>query len=316
VAIKIYTGLGGYYRLSSNNSYQDDNNRQMTKAIIIDGNAIAREFYEILIDKVRLLKSRYNLIPGLGLILIGNDPASHIYVRNKIKKAQEIGINNFDYIMPENTSSRILNSKIRNLNNDQRINGILLQLPLPEHLDQNEAINEVDPSKDVDGFTVKNIGLLNSWQECLEPSTPQGILHIIKKIFGDDLSGKKVVILGRSLIVGRPLSTILIRESCTVTLLHSKSVNIKSECNTADILVSAVGSPGFIKSDLIKPGACVIDVGITRVDDKIYGDIDFQNVKEVAGFVTPVPGGIGPMTIACMLQNTVKAMCNQKKIII
>ena len=286
----------------------------MIEAKIIDGRVIAEEFSNELRRKIDLLQIKHKLTPGLAVILVGEDKPSQIYVRNKIKKGKEIGINVFDFILPESTTPRVLKAKIENLSNDQRIHGILVQLPLPSHIDQNEIINAIDYTKDVDGFTIQNIGLLNSWQECLEPSTPQGVLHIIKYILGDDLSGKKAVILGRSLIVGRPLSTILIRESCTVTLLHSKSINIKRECKNADILISAIGQPRYVTSDLVKPGACVIDVGISRIGDQILGDVDFDSVKKVAGFITPVPGGVGPMTVICMLANTVKAMCNQKKI--
>jgi methylenetetrahydrofolate dehydrogenase (NADP+)/methenyltetrahydrofolate cyclohydrolase len=205
---------------------------------------------------------------------------------------------------------------IERLNKDSAVNGILVQLPLPEHLTQNIIIDSINPDKDVDGFTVYNVGRLNTWQDCLEPSTPQGALILIKSVLGDDLSGKKAVVLGRSLIVGRPMASILVRESCTVTLLHSKSKNIESECKNADILVSAIGSPGFITANLVKQGACVIDVGITRVGDKIVGDVDFNKVSDVAGFLTPVPGGVGPMTVICMLMNTIKSCLKQNNIVL
>lgn len=283
----------------------------MMKAVIIDGKKVAQELCNELTSRIIAFDKEYKVAPCLAVVLVGDDPASHIYVKNKIKKGREIGIKVLDFILPANTTPQTLKAKLEDLNQNKFVHGILVQLPLPEHINQNEIINMIDPRKDVDGFTVMNIGLLNSWQDCLEPSTPQAVLRIIKQTVGEDLSGKKVVILGRSLIVGRPLSTILIRESCTVTLLHSKSVNIKEECTRADILVSAIGHPGYITSDLVKDGACVIDVGITRVDDKIYGDVDFASVSQVAGLITPVPGGVGPMTVACMLANTVKAAYQQ-----
>jgi methylenetetrahydrofolate dehydrogenase (NADP+)/methenyltetrahydrofolate cyclohydrolase len=285
-------------------------------AFIIDGKKIASEEAVKLSSKVQLLKSKHNIIPGLAVILVGNDPASHIYVASKIRRAKEVGISIFQHLLPENISQIELLELIERLNKDSKVNGILVQLPLPEHLIQNVIIDSINPDKDVDGFTVYNVGRLNTWQDCLEPSTPQGALILIKSVLGNDLAGKKAVVLGRSLIVGRPMASILVRESCTVTLLHSKSQNIESECKNADILVSAIGSPGFITANLVKPGACVIDVGITRVDDKIVGDVDFNEVSNVAGFLTPVPGGVGPMTVICMLMNTIKSCLKQNNIVL
>lgn len=282
---------------------------------IIDGKLISAELYEKLRDKAIFLKNKCNIIPGLAVILVGEDPASQIYVRNKVNKAKELGINIFEYILPENTSERVLKAKIESLNNDKKVHGILVQLPLPDHIDQNEIINTIKSDKDVDGFTIKNVGLLNSWQECLEPSTPQACNILIKRVLGENLSGKKAVIIGRSLIVGRPLSAILIRENCTVTLLHSKSVNVEEECKDADVVISAMGNPLSIKKDLLKEGAVVIDVGITRLETgKIVGDVDFNDVIDKVSYITPVPGGVGPMTVACMLSNTVKAACLQNNI--
>lgn len=286
----------------------------MTLANIIDGKSIASNYAASLRAKAEALKSQYKIQPKLAVILVGNDPASQIYVTNKVNKGIEIGIKVDRYNFPDTISQDELVAKIKSLDSDKSVHGILVQLPLPEHLDQNAVINTISAPKDVDGFTVQNIGLLNSWQDCLEPSTPQGILILIKKALGDNLVGKKAVVLGRSLIVGRPTASILVRESCTVTLLHSKSQNIEDECKTADILISAIGSPLFIKANLIKPGACVIDVGIRRIEDKIYGDVDFESVSKVAGYITPVPGGVGPMTVICMLANTLKACCIQNGI--
>jgi len=286
----------------------------MVNCQIIDGKAIAEKFYEKLKADLLLLKSKHNIIPGLAVVLIGEDPASLIYVNNKMKKGKEIGLSIFEHILPVSISQKVLIAKIESLNNDSKVHGILLQLPLPDHLNTFDVVNKIDPLKDVDGFTVQNIGLLNSWQNCLEPSTPQGALLLVKSVMGEDLSGKKAVIIGRSSIVGRPMSSMLLKENCTVTVLHSHSHNLIEECKTADILISATGNPKMVKANWIKPGACVIDVGIVRIDNKLYGDIDFEEVSQVAGYLTPVPGGVGPMTVACMLANTVKAVCLQKKI--
>ncbi len=286
----------------------------MPSAVIIDGKQIANEVAGAISLQVETLKNAHGIIPGLAVILIGDDPASHVYVASKVRRAKELGIAIFQHLLPEHTQQKDLLSIIHQLNADKQVNGILVQLPLPSHLDQNIVINTIDAEKDVDGFTVKNVGLLNSWQDCLEPSTPQGALVLIKKFLGSDLTGKKAVVLGRSLIVGRPMTSILVRESCTVTLLHSKSNNIKYECKNADILVSAIGQPGFIRSDLVKQGACVIDIGITRVGDALLGDVNFEEVKKVAGYLTPVPGGVGPMTVVCMLLNTIKACLKQNDI--
>lgn len=283
-------------------------------AKIIDGKELAKNLCAELSKTVQLLKAKHNTTPGLAVVLVGDDPASHVYVKNKIIKAKEVGINIFDFVMPAATSLRIIKAKIENLNNDMKVHGLLVQLPLPQGIDQYEVIDTIDPAKDVDGFTTRNIGLLHSSRDCLEPSTPQGCLKLIKSVMGEDLSGKKAVVVGRSIIVGRPMATMLLRENCTVTTMHSKSYNIAEECRTADILIAATGQKEMITADLIKPGACVIDIGITRHDGKLYGDVKFDEVKEVAGFITPVPGGVGPMTIACMLSNTVKAACIQKKI--
>jgi methylenetetrahydrofolate dehydrogenase (NADP+)/methenyltetrahydrofolate cyclohydrolase len=286
----------------------------MHKCNILDGKAFAAKLYQELEADLELLKSKYNLTPGLAVILVGDDPASRIYVSNKVKKAKEVGINIFEYYFPESTSQKILIAKIEALNNDAKVHGILVQLPLPKHLDSYEIVNTINHMKDVDGFTVKNVGLLNTWQPCLEPSTPAGVLKLLKSIYNDNLTGKRVVIIGRSTIVGRPISSILLREDCTVTVLHSKSEDLVAEAKRADILISATGSPKMVKADWVRPGACVIDVGIVRVGDKIVGDVDFDEVSKVAGFITPVPGGIGPITVASMLTNTLKAACMQRKI--
>lgn len=286
----------------------------MANCHIIDGKRIAEEYYSQLKAEVEYLKEKHHLIPGLAVILVGEDPSSIVYVNHKLKRAKEIGINIFEYNLPEKVSAKVLIAKIENLNNDHRVHGILLQLPLPSHLDSHEIVNYIESEKDVDGFTIKNIGLLNSWRDCLEPCTPKGTLILLKRIFGNDLSGKKVVIIGRSMIVGRPMASMLIKENCSVTVLHSKSLDIEDECKRADILISATGNPGMVKASWVKEGACVIDVGIIRREGRLYGDVDFEDVKQVAGYLTPVPGGVGPMTVACMLGNTIKAACTQKKL--
>ena len=286
----------------------------MANCQIIDGRKIAEEYYARLKADVDYLKEKHHLTPGLAVILVGDDPSSIVYVNHKLRRAKEIGINIFEYPLPEKISSKVLIAKIEHLNNDHRVHGILLQLPLPSHLDSHEIINYIDSEKDVDGFTIKNIGLLSSWRDCLEPCTPKGVLILLKRIFGDDLSGKKAAVIGRSMIVGRPMAMMLLQENCTVTVLHSKSENIEEECKRADILISATGNPGMLKASWVKEGACVIDVGIVRREGKLYGDVDFDEVKQVAGYLTPVPGGVGPMTVACMLGNTIKAACAQKKI--
>lgn len=282
--------------------------------VIIDGKQLANDFNESLKLKVNKIAQLKKGAPGLAVILVGDDPASHAYVNTKIKKAKEIGINIYSYILPASITQRALKAKIENLNQDRTVHGILVQLPLPEHFNQFDIINTIDHKKDVDGFTVYNIGLLNSWHDCLEPSTPQGVLMLLKKYLGDDLSGKKAVVIGRSIIVGRPMASILIRENCSVTLFHSKSIDIEDYCKDADILISAIGKPLSIDDKYIKPGACVIDVGITRHEGKLCGDIHFEKVAPIAGYITPVPGGVGPMTVSCMLSNTIKAMCQQKEI--
>jgi len=276
-------------------------------AIIIDGKLHSSKIEKSLKAEIAAISNKFNKVPALAVVLVGDDPASTVYVSRKISKAKEIGVGIHSYNLDKDVSKNEVLQLLCELNERSDINGVLIQLPLPSQLNEFDIINTIDAIKDVDGFTYKNVGLLNSWQNCLEPSTPLGVLTLLKEYLGDDLSGKKVVILGRSLIVGRPMASILIRESCSVTLLHSKSENIQEECRTADILISAVGKNHMIKSSFVKRGACVIDVGITRVGDKICGDVDFEDVKNVAGFITPVPGGVGPMTVITMLSNTVKA---------
>jgi len=278
---------------------------------IINGIMYAKKTLEIVRYKINDLLTQKSLNLGLSVILIGDDPASHLYVHNKAKKAQEVGFNSQIHKFPNDVAESEIIGCLEKLNVDPDINGILVQLPLPTHIETQKIIDSVSYEKDVDGFSTRNVGLLNSWQDSLEPCTPQGILILLREVLGNNLSGKKAVVIGRSRIVGRPMASMLIREGCSVTCLNSHSHNIKEECRSADILVSAVGAPLFIKGDWIKSGACVIDVGIIKVDGKLYGDVDFEGAKKAAGFLTPVPGGVGPMTVACLMLNTIKAAYKQ-----
>ncbi|WHQ46402.1 MAG: bifunctional methylenetetrahydrofolate dehydrogenase/methenyltetrahydrofolate cyclohydrolase [Candidatus Midichloria sp.] len=294
----------------------------MQNCKIIDGKLYAAKVLETVKSKIEYLSTvvysdeaqRSALTLGLAVILVGDNPASQIYVNNKAKKAKEIGFNSEIYSFSKTTTEQEVIQCIEKLNLDPNVNGILVQLPLPQHINTQKIIDAVNYEKDVDGFSTYNVGLLNSWQDSLEPCTPQGVLILLHAVLGTNIIGKKVVILGRSRIVSRPMASILIREGCSVSSLNSNSYNTKDECSAADILISAVGSPSFIKGDWIKKGACVIDVGITKVNDRLYGDVDFESVKEVAGFLTPVPGGVGPMTVACLMLNTIKAAYKQYNI--
>lgn len=274
---------------------------------IIDGRKIADELLETLTGQVIALKQDRNIMPGLAVIQVGEDPASTIYVRNKMRCAMDIGIKTFPYLLTDRVKTTELLELIELLNNSTDVHGILVQLPLPTSIDTDLVLNTIDPKKDVDGFTWVNIGKLNAWAPCLESCTPQGAMILIKHALGEDLSGKKAVVLGRSRIVGRPMAAMLIRENCTVTIAHSYSQAVANEVKSADILVAATGVPNLVKGSWLKPGVCVIDVGIVRIDDKLYGDVDFSEAVTIAGHITPVPGGVGPMTVACLMSNTIKA---------
>ena len=278
---------------------------------IIDGKRYASEILSDVQSGVLKIKRQFNISPGLAVILVGDDPSSIIYTENKVKTAKSLGIISHSYRLPYETQETDLLALLDNLNNDSNIHGILVQMPLPPHINTNNVINGIHYLKDVDGFHIKNVGLLNTNQKCLAPCTPQGIITLLKKTLGDNLSGKKACVVGRSRVVGMPLIMMLIQENCTVTGLHSKSINLSKEAAVSDILISAAGCPRMIDKNYVKEGACVIDVGITRVDNKIYGDVDFESVKLVAGYITPVPGGVGPMTIAYLMHNTVKAFLYQ-----
>jgi len=290
------------------------------QAQIIDGKAFAAGVRARVKTAVDTLKADHGVTPGLAVVLVGEDPASQVYVRNKGKQTVEAGMQSFEFKMPADTSQETLLAKVAELNADPAVNGILVQLPLPPHMDDQAVITAIDPDKDVDGFHLVNVGrLATGSKEGLIPCTPLGCLLMLKDHFGGDLSGKKAIVVGRSNIVGKPMFNLLLQESCTVMVAHSRTADLPAECREADILVAAVGRPEMIKGDWIKPGAVVIDVGINRIEKpdggtRLVGDVDFQAASQVAGAITPVPGGVGPMTIACLLRNTVTACCQQNGI--
>ena len=273
--------------------------------MIIDGKKIAAELREELKKKIVELKSTYNTVPGLTVILVGDDPASKIYVKNKEKFAKEIGINSEVIRYPANIKEEELLNKINELNKDDKVSGILVQLPLPKHIDKKKVIETIDHTKDVDGFHPINVGNLSSGYNSSVPCTPLGCSLLIKKI-EKNLTGKHAVVIGRSNLNGKPMTQLLLKENCTVTITHSKTKDLKAECLKADLIIAAVGIAKLVKGDWVKKGAIVIDVGINKTDRGIVGVVDFQEVSKVAKAITPVPGGVGPMTIACLLSNTVK----------
>jgi len=285
-------------------------------AEIIDGKAFAATVRARVAEQVARLKDAHDITPGLAVVLVGEDPASQVYVRNKGRQTLEAGMASFEHRLPAETSEAELLDLVGRLNADPEVHGILVQLPLPPHLDSDLVINAIDPAKDVDGFHISNVGLLATGQKAMVPCTPLGCLMLLRDHHGA-LSGMEAVVLGRSNIVGKPMAQLLLRDSCTVTVAHSRSRDIEAVCRRADILVAAVGRPGMVGADWIKPGATVIDVGINRVPapekgegrTRLVGDVDFAAAREVAGAITPVPGGVGPMTIACLLANTLTACC-------
>ncbi len=282
---------------------------------VIDGKAFAAGLRERVADAVKEIGSQHGIKPGLAVVLVGEDPASQVYVRNKGKQTVEVGMDSFEHKLPIDTAEKDLLALVEQLNNDPAVNGILVQLPLPKQIDESKVTNSISVDKDVDGFHIENVGKLSIGEDSLIPCTPAGCLMLLKDHVGD-LTGKNAVIVGRSNIVGKPVSMLLLRESCTVTIAHSRTRDLPSVCRAADIIVAAVGVPELVKGDWIKPGAVVIDVGINRVEgedgkNKLVGDVDYQAAMEVADGVTPVPGGVGPMTIACLLRNAVIAACRQ-----
>ena len=273
--------------------------------ILIDGKKAAAELREELRKEVVELKNKHNKVPGLTVILIGDLTPSQIYVRNKEKSAKEVGLKSDVIKYSDSVEEKVILDKINDLNKDKSVSGILVQLPLPKHIDKQKIIEAIHPSKDVDGFHPMNVGNLSSGYESSVPCTPLGCYLLIKKI-EPNLSGKKAVIVGRSNLNGKPMTQLLLKENCTVTITHSKTKDLKAECLEADILVAAVGIPELIKGDWIKKDAIVIDVGINKKDKGIVGDVAFNEVSKSAKALTPVPGGVGPMTIACLLKNTVE----------
>jgi methylenetetrahydrofolate dehydrogenase (NADP+)/methenyltetrahydrofolate cyclohydrolase len=287
----------------------------MAEAIIIDGQAIAARLRQRVAEAVTGLRERHGPVPGLAAIIVGNDPASRIYVRNKARACAAAGLASFEHTLPGDASEADVIALVRALDVDERVDGILVQLPLPAHIDARNVVAAIDPAKDVDGFHPLNIGRLWGGETTLVPCTPQGCMILLRAAL-PNLAGAEVVVLGRSHIVGRPLAALLLAADCTVTLVHTKSRDIPAICRRADILIAAAGQPAIVKGDWIKPGATVIDVGTNRVATpdgaRLIGDVDFAAAQKIAGAITPVPGGAGPMTIACLLQNTVLAACRRR----
>ena len=284
-------------------------------AQIIDGKAIAAGIQQQTANQVRSLKSKHSLTPGLAVVLIGENPASQVYVRNKVIQTTNAGMKSFHHQKEKTISEADTLDLINQLNMDSQVNGILVQLPLPDHINADKVINAIDPAKDVDGFHVVNTGRLTIGLQGMAPCTPLGCVELMKSV-KPDLTGSNAVIVGRSNIVGKPLASLLLREHCTVTIAHSRTRKLNEVCKRADILVAAVGRPKLVKGSWVKSGAIVIDVGINRIETesgkmKLVGDVDFAEARKVAGAITPVPGGVGPMTIALLLQNTVRAACMQ-----
>ena len=282
----------------------------------IDGKLIAKNLRDNLAVEVAELKASHGVQPSLTVIIVGDDPASHVYVKNKIKQTQEIGMISNEIVLPIDTTEEHLLNELEKLNSDDSVHGILVQLPLPKHLNENAIISAINPEKDVDGFHAVNSGkLFNGEAGGLVPCTPQGCILLAKEHLGADLSGLHAVIIGRSNIVGKPVAMLLLQENCTITIAHSKTKNLADVCKQADILVAAVGIANFVKADWVKEGATIIDVGINRITSetgvtKLVGDVDYDEVVSKCSAITPVPGGVGPMTIACLLSNTLLAAKN------
>jgi len=288
----------------------------MSTARIIDGKAIAADVRSQVATGVAAFKAKHGQAPGLAVVLVGEDPASQVYVRNKGKQTNEVGMRSIEHKLADTTSQADLLALVETLNQDPDVDGILVQLPLPSHIDEKSVIEAITPAKDVDGFHPINVGRLSSGEDALVPCTPSGSIILLKSV-QPDLTGANAVIVGRSNIVGKPMAQLLLRENCTVTIAHSRTKDLPGVVRAADIVIAAVGRPEMIRGDWIKPGALVIDVGINRVPrtdpgsepgkTKLVGDVAFAEAADVAGAITPVPGGVGPMTIACLLQNTLQA---------
>jgi len=288
----------------------------MSHAYIIDGKAIAAKVRADVAAEVARMKAQYGFVPGLAVVLVGEDPASKVYVRNKAEQTIEVGMQSFEHKLPEETAESALLDLVAKLNRDPAVHGILVQMPLPKHIDSVKILDSIDPAKDVDGFHPVNVGKLSIGERALAPCTPVGSIILAKSV-KHDLSGLDAVVVGRSNIVGKPMAQLLLRENCTVTIAHSRTKNLPEVVRRADLVVAAIGKPEFVKGDWIKPGAIVIDVGINRIvkpdgKGKLVGDVAYAEAVQVAGAITPVPGGVGPMTIACLLKNTVEAAQMQK----
>lgn len=276
-------------------------------ATIMDGKLLASQLQEEQAAMAEELKMA-GIVPSLVVIMVGDDPASAVYVRNKARACERVGIESHTITMPADTTQEALDSVIDELNADDSVHGILVQLPLPRHLDEAEALMRIVPGKDVDGFHVLNAGKLLQGAPCTLPCTPRGIIRMLKEA-DVQLDGAHAVVIGRSNIVGKPVAMLLMQENCTVTICHSHTKNLKEITRQADVLVAAIGKANFVTADMVKPGAAVVDVGINRVDGKLTGDVDFESVSQVAGCISPVPGGVGPMTVSMLMQNTLEAAC-------
>ena len=282
-----------------------------SNAIVIDGSALAERLRNAVAHRVEAFRSATSIDPSLAVVMVGDDAASQVYVRNKMKQTAVVGIRSVEKRLPRQASESEVLEIIQELNEDSRIHGILVQLPLPEHIDPSVVVDAIDPNKDVDGLHRNNVAALVLGEEGLVPCTPTGCLLMLRQ-YAENLSGMRAVILGRSRLVGKPLAELLLRENCTVTMTHSKTAELPTLCRSADILVAAIGRPNFVQGEWIKPGAIVIDVGMNRIKDndgkrRLVGDVDYQAALSVAQAVSPVPGGVGPMTVVCLLRNTIQA---------
>ena len=276
---------------------------------IIDGKKVSSHIKDNIAAEVKILKNKTGKTPGLAVVLVGDDPASAVYVKNKNKTCKNIGFQSFEHILPENTSEDKLLNLINELNNDDQVNGILVQLPLPSHISSSKILVSINPQKDVDGFHLENVGRLVTGNALFKPCTPAGIIKLLDE-YKIEIEGKNAVIIGRSNIVGKPVSFLLLERNATVTICHSRTKDLPSITRSADILIAAIGKPNFVSLDMVKNNAVVIDVGINRLDGKLVGDVDFTSVSKQASLITPVPGGVGPMTIAMLMENTLQAFKN------
>ena len=276
---------------------------------IIDGKKVSSHIKDNIAAEVKMLKNKTGKTPGLAVVLVGDDPASAVYVKNKNKTCKNIGFQSFEHILSENTTEDKLLNLINELNNDDQVNGILVQLPLPSHISSKTILVSINPQKDVDGFHLENVGRLVTGNALFKPCTPAGIIKLLDE-YKIEIEGKNAVIIGRSNIVGKPVSFLLLERNATVTICHSRTKDLPSITRSADILIAAIGKPNFVSLDMVKNNAVVIDVGINRLDGKLVGDVDFASVSKQASLITPVPGGVGPMTIAMLMENTLQAFKN------